>query len=258
MQLDSNRSGRQAEDRVFGVLILKPALFLLLGGMALTARDSTQSLPTADEIVARMMERENQLQATSYVYSGFRRYVLENQPRHNRAEILVRMNCLADRSKEFETISASGWSGARRYVFPRLLESEKEASLPRNRERSRITADNYWFEMVGKDTVKGRAAYLLAITPKTENKYLIRGKIWVDADEYAIICIEGEPAKAPSFWIKNIHFVHRYEKNGPLWLPASDRSVTNVRIFGATEVTIDYFSYALKMPMLSRAQNDAN
>jgi hypothetical protein len=233
-------------------------MFLLLGGMVLTAQDSSQSLPTADEIVARMMERDRQRQAVLHGYSGFRRYVLENRRHHKRAEMLVRMNCLADGSKEFETESASGWGGARRYVFPRLLESEKEASLPRNRERSRITPDNYWFQMVGKDTAIGRAAYVLAITPKTENKYLIRGKIWVDADEYAIVRIEGEPVKNPSFWIKSIHFVHTYEKNGPLWLPASDRSVTDARIFGATDVTIDYFSYALQMPEPSRSQNDAN
>lgn len=226
--------------------------------MVLTAKDSSQSLPAADEIVARMMERESQRQAASHGYSGFRRYVLENQRRHKRAEMLVRMTCLANGSKEFDTVYASGWGGAGRHVFPRLLEGEKEASLPRNRERSRITPNNYSFQMVGKDTAIGRTAYVLAITPKTENKYLIRGNIWVDADEYAIVRIEGEPAKNPSFWIKNIHFVHTYQKNGQLWLPASDRSVTDARFFGVTEVTIDYFSYVPNMPMLSRSQHDAN
>jgi hypothetical protein len=237
---------------------LKPALFLLLGGIALTAQDSSHSLPTADEIVTRMMERESQRQAALHGYSGFRRYVLENQRHHKRAEMLVRMNCLVDGSKEFETVAARGWGGARRHVFPRLLEGEEEASLPRNRERSRITPNNYSFQMVGKDTAMGSTAYVLAITPKTENKYLIRGKIWVDADEYAIVRIEGEPAKNPSFWIKNIHFIHTYEKDGPLWLPASDHSVTDARIFGPTEVTIDYFSYAPNMPLLSRSQHDTN
>ena len=237
---------------------MKPAMFLLFGGMVLTARDSSQSLPTADEIVARMMERENQRQAAFRGYSGFRRYVLENQRRHKRAEMLVRINCLADGSKEFETVYSTGWGGARRYVFSRLLDSEKEASLPRNRERSRITPNNYSFQVVGKDTSLGRPAYVLAIIPRTENKYLVRGRIWVDVDEYAIVRIEGEPAKNPSFWIKNIHFVHTYEKNGPLWLPASDRSVTDARIFGPTAVTIDYFSYIPNMPMLSRSQHDAN
>jgi hypothetical protein len=28
--------------------------------------------------------------------------------------------------------------------------------------------------------------------------------------------IEGQPAKTPSFWIKGVHFVHTYAKQGPL------------------------------------------
>ena len=237
---------------------MKLALSLFLCGAALAARASSQSLPTADEVVSRMIERESQRQAALHNYSGFRRYILENERHHKRAEMLVRINCLDDGSKEFDTVSASGWGGARRHVFPRLLESEREASLPGNRNRSRITPDNYSFQMIGEEMAAGRAAYVLAIAPKTENKYLIRGKVWVDADEYAIVRIEGEPAKNPSFWIKNIHFVHTYQKNGPLWLPASDRSITDARIFGPTEVTIDYFSYVTKMPMLSRSQYGSN
>ena len=56
-----------------------------------------------------------------------------------------------------------------------------------------------------------------------------------------IVRMEGEPAKNPSFWIKSVHFVHTYGKHGPFWFPVSDRSVTDVRIFGNTEVNIDYF-----------------
>ncbi len=63
--------------------------------------------------------------------------------------------------------------------------------------------------MAGTDEVRGRLAYVISITPKTSNKYLSRGKIWVDADEYAIVRIEGEPAKNPSFWFKSVRFVQR-------------------------------------------------
>src|SRR6185437_7558106 len=122
-------------------------------------------------------------------------------------------------------------------------ESESEASLPEFRERSRITPGNYSFEMVGKEYINERPTYVIAITPKTPNKYLVEGRIWVDADEYAIVRIEGQPAKSPSFWIKSVHFVHTYQKNGVFWFPASDRSVTDARILGATDITIEYFDY---------------
>jgi hypothetical protein len=66
----------------------------------------------------------------------------------------------------------------------------------------------------------------------------------VDAEDYAIIRVDGEPAKSPSFWIKSVHFVHDYDKIGAFWFPVLDHSVTDARIFGATEMTIEYFDYA--------------
>jgi hypothetical protein len=168
--------------------------------------------------------------------------------------MVVRMKCLDDGSKQFETVSTAGWGGARKHVFPRLLEGEREASRPEVRERSRITLGNYSFERVGTDYINRRPAYVLALTPKTQNKYLVQGRIWVDAADYAIVRIEGKPAKNPSLWIKNVHFIHTYQKSGSFWLPASDRSVTDVRIFGATEVTIEYFDYAPNMTTLSAYQ----
>jgi hypothetical protein len=209
---------------------------------------STPPVHTADEVVARMIARDGERQAMLHGYTVDRRYVLENWNHHQRAEMTVHMICRDDGSKEFEVVATNGWGGARKHVFPRLLEAEVEAARPDLRERSRITPDNYTFEMVGTESIRGRQAYVLAIEPKTANKYLARGRIWVDAHEYAIIRIEGAPAKNPSFWLKSVHFVHEYDKNGPFWFPVSDRSVTDVRILGSTEMSIKYFDYVPNDP----------
>jgi hypothetical protein len=160
--------------------------------------------------------------------------------------------CLEDGSKQFQVVGTNGWGGARRFVFPRLLDAETEAARPDLRERSRITPENYAFQMDGTEDIRGRTAYVLRIEPKTANKYLARGRIWVDAAEYAIIRVEGEPAKNPSFWIKGVHFVHDYDKSGSFWFPVSDHSVTDVRLFGVTKMTIEYFDYAPKVSPLPR------
>jgi hypothetical protein len=171
--------------------------------------------------------------------------------------MLVRVNCLGNASKQFETVSATGWDIARRHVFPKLLESESEASLPDVREQSQITPQNYSLEMVGRDYINGRPAYVIAIAPKTRNRYLVEGRIWVDADEYAIVRIDGKPARSPSFWIKNVHFVHTYQKSGSFWFPLCDRSVTEARFLGATELTIEYFDYARNATTLSASDQIA-
>jgi hypothetical protein len=224
--------------------------FLIFAAL-IAAQNPGQQLPSADDVVAKMIERDNQRQAALHGYTGVRRYVLENSRHHKRAEMLVTVTSLDDGSKQFQTISATGWGVARNHVFPRLLESESEASLPDVRERSRITPENYSFEMVGRDYVNQHPAYVIAITPKTQNKYLVHGRIWIDVDDYAIVRIEGKPAKNPSFWIKSVHFVHTYQKSGSFWLPVSDHSVTDARILGTTELTIEYFDYAPNATTLS-------
>lgn len=231
--------------------------FLLLFAVTMAAQDSDAQLPSANEVVAKMMEHDTQRQAALHGYTAARRYVLENARHHKRAEMLVAVTCLDNGSKQFQTLSATGWDTARNHVFPKLLETESEASRPEFRDRSRITPENYSFEMVGRDYINGRPAYVIAIVPKTLNKYLVQGRIWVDVDEYAIMRIEGKPAKNPSFWIKSVQFVHTYQKSGLLWFPASDHSVTDARIIGATELTIEYFDYSPNATSLSASREIA-
>ena len=214
--------------------------------------------PTAAEVVARMIAHETEQQAMLRGYTAIRRYVLENRKHHKRAEMRVRLTCRDDGSKHFEVVSMDGWNVARRFVFPRLLEAETEAARPGVRAQSLINTENYKFQMAGTDHLRGRPAYIIEIEPKISHEYLIRGRIWVDADEYAIVRIEGKPAKNPSFWIKSIHFVHDYDKNGPFWFSASDRSVTDVRFFGPSEMTIEYLDYVTNAASLSGLGQSAN
>jgi negative regulator of sigma E activity len=222
---------------------MRLSFFFLLFAIVIAAHPASQPLPSADAVVAQMMEHDYQRQTAFQGYTAARRYVLENARHHKRAEMLVKVKCLDNGSKQFQTVSETGWGIVRNHVFPKLLESESEASLPDVRERSRITPENYSFQMIGRDCLNQRPAYVIAIAPKTQNKYLVEGRIWVDLAEYAIVRIEGRPAKNPSFWIKSVHFVHTYQKSGMFWLPVADRSVTDTRILGATELTIEYFDY---------------
>jgi len=225
-----------------------------ISALALAASSLGAQPPKVDQVIARMLKRDRESQSNLDGYTAGRRYALENVRHHKRAEMLVRVKCSENGTKEFEIISSGGWGIARHHVFPRLLAAETDASKPGLRERSRIVPENYSFEMNGTDVVNGRPAYVIAVTPKTSNKYLMKGKIWVDAQEYAIVRIEGEPAKNPSFWIKRVHFVHTYAKQGPFWLPLSDESVTDVRILGAMDLKIEYFGYLLNDNSTSLAE----
>src|SRR5246127_2475451 len=226
-------------------LTITNVLFTLATALCVVTTSSAQTsnpVPSAEEVVSKMIQFDAQRQSEQTGYTATRRYVAVNKKRH--AEMVVRVSCDSSGAKEFTTVSEAGSGSIRKHVFHKLLTEETEASRRGTRASTRLIPDNYRFQMVGGETLETGPAYVLSVTPKTANKYLIDGKIWVDANDYSIVRIEGQPAKNPSFWIKSVHFVHTYAKQGPFWFPGADHSVTDVRIFGNTELKIDYFDYS--------------
>jgi hypothetical protein len=219
---------------------------LLLQPWSLFAADDSEKLPTAEEIVSRMAALDLHRQVSIEGYAGMRRYVLDNQNLHKRAEMLVQVQGDRDGTKHFEVVSEEGWKAAHKHVLRKMLESESETSRPEMRASTRLNLENYDFELIGTEMVADRPAYVLETHPKRKEKYLFQGRIWVDAEDYALVRAEGSPAKNPSFWTKSTHFVQIYQKNGSLWFPRSTQSVTEARIFGTTDVNIEYFDYTPK------------
>jgi hypothetical protein len=199
---------------------------------------------TTEDVIARLVESDQTRQAQMGSLSYLCRYKLENKNR--RAEMLVSWTRGADGEKRYVILSETGDGGVRSHVFHKLVEAEVEASKPAERGRARITPDNYDFRLVGRDTVGDREAYVLELEPKIQAKYLTRGRIWVDARDFAVIRVEGAPSRNVSFWTKKVDFVQTFEKNGPFWLASSNHSVTDARFFGLADLTLEYFNYELQ------------
>lgn len=83
-------------------------------------------------------------------------------------------------------------------VLLRLLDSEKEALQDTNRTRTALTPRNYSFRFLGIEQTPKEMLYVLQVIPKVRNKFLYRGKVWIDSQDCAVAQIEGEPAKNPS------------------------------------------------------------
>jgi outer membrane lipoprotein-sorting protein len=232
---------------------LLTALFLLTASSVIAA-DSSGTPPTAEEIVTRMAAHDLERQSSTEGYAGMRRYVLENHSFQKRAEMLVRVQGDQDGTKHFDVVSEEGWKAANTHVLRKMLESESDTSRPEMRAKARLNLTNYDFKFVGTEPVGDRMAYVLETSPKRKDKYLFRGRIWVDAEDYALVRAEGNPAKNPSVWTKSTHFVQVYKKSGSMWFPLSTQSVTEAHIFGTTDVSITYFEYT---PKASRPANNS-
>jgi outer membrane lipoprotein-sorting protein len=231
---------------------MKSALILFVSSVLLLrvqAASEAVVIPSASDVVAHLMERDAERQAALSGYTATRRYTLDNKSRH--ASMVVHLTVDPDGSKNFAILDELGSGTVRKHVLHKILKEESAASVPQMRDQSKISPENYSFESAGVEMVNGRRTYVLDLEPKKESRYLIAGRIWVDADDYAVMRVEGKPAKTPSFWTKSVHFVHEYKKNGPFWFPASNRSETDARIFGRADLVIEYFDYSVNSSALS-------
>jgi hypothetical protein len=67
----------------------------------------------------------------------------------------------------------------------------------------------------------------------------------VDARDFAVVRLQAEPAKNPSFWTKKADIEQVYKNVGDFWLPVHNHSVTAIRLGGRADLTIDYKDYEI-------------
>jgi len=224
--------------RLVNLLALAP--FLAFAG------DITTTNPTAGEIVQRLLAMDQRRADMLRGYVAERRYIAENPKFSKRAEVEVQELFAPPDRKELKIISEEGSTLVRRRAIDKLIEAELDAVRDENRDQTRVTPRNYGFSIAGTEQIDGHDCFVLEVTPLSVKKYLMRGRIWVDKDDFAIVRMEGSPAKNPSIWTRKVRFVRQYEKHGPFWLPASVESESEIVIAGKSTLKIEYSDYRIE------------
>ena len=214
-------------------------------GTAASPCSAELNLP-GDEVAARLMSRNAERAQKLLHVDSMRQYSLDYTgfPSALSAHMQVEASYTAPGTKTFTVISESGSGLIRKHVLHRLLESEQEAtSNAANRDAVALTTANYRFSLLGCASGEGRPRYVMRVEPLRETKFLYRGTIWIDSQDFAVTRIEAEPAKNPSFWTLRSQIHHQYQKIGEFYLPESNRTVTDVRLGGKAVLTIRYLDY---------------
>jgi len=200
---------------------------------------------TGGDVIAQMLQhnllRSQQLQQ----YSAVRTYEIRNLEGKVAAQAVVRVEYRAPDKKTFSKTSEKGSSIVRHLVFDRLIQSESETSSGREHHNSAITTANYTFTLAGEEEVGPYHCFVLEAIPKRKDKYLFEGKIWIDAEDFAIVKIAGHPAKRPSFWINRADFVRRYQRIDGFWLLYRDETFVEVKMYGRRVFTVDHQQYMI-------------
>lgn len=201
---------------------------ILLSSIAL---GQPASLVSADEVIARMAESERQQEKNLQHYRTVREYRLANGDGSKSVQALASVVYDANGAKTISVMRESGSEGIFRRVIGKVLEAEERASRE-NQSEMRLSQANYAFKLLGTEMREGRNCYVLQLVPKRKSKYLLDGKAWVDAKEYAVVRIEGRPSASLGFWVGKPYISQSFQKVGNIWFMSRNESLTNAKLFG--------------------------
>ena len=166
---------------------------------------------------------------------------------HPAAEMLVKTTYRKETGKSYEIVSQSGSSIWRNEVLGTLLDNEKRMSQPGNVETALINSTNYemTLDANAREQFNGRDCLVIDITPRHSSQYLFKGKIWVDAQDFAIIQLKGTASKSAFFLASAANVTRQYDKMSGLPMATHAQAISGSSLLGQTIVKIDYTNYQL-------------
>jgi hypothetical protein len=176
-----------------------------------------------------------QRDVASQAYQSVRRYeVFRRDDQHPHTEIVAQVDYVPPGQKSYEIKSSTGGMGER--AIRHALDHEVD--LTREPEKVEFNDHNYDFTLVGSDDCEWiqRECYVLQAKPKRSDPDLLKSKIWVDAETFRIMRVQGSPAKSPSFWIKDLDLTMDFGEIGGVWTRTVTRAEAQVRFSGAYTV----------------------
>jgi hypothetical protein len=236
---DSHGGGRGQRTRTAGrsffYTVARPRtlwlLFLYLVGMvAFASAESRRTVPIVETIVARMGQARADNQARFRPYIVTRDYQLFGKERDKpKSQVVADITFVPPDFIEYAIQQTSG-IGLGEGIVRRMLE--REAEVVKDYSSTDISPNNYDFRFIREEEVSGQGCYVLELLPRRQDKNLLRGRIWVDAHTYLLRRAEGEPAKKPSWWLREVRIALLYNDVGGMWLQTALEATATVRILG--------------------------
>ncbi len=204
-------------------------MLCLCTAMAISVAAQSASGPSVGEIVSRMQAAENAVQNRPE-YTVLREYRLSGADTSSpTSKVLAEIDYIPPGSKQF-TIRNTEGNERGETIVRRVLEHE--VTMAKDSSNSDFSTANYDFALLGQESLDGRTCYVLQLSPKRDTTELLRGKAWVDASTFLVLRIKGQPAKNPSWWIKDLTVAVDYGRADGIWLPLATRAKAELHLFG--------------------------
>ena len=212
---------------------------------------------TESQVFAELATHNEKRKAALHDYTVLRTYQVVDLKGKVHAEETGRMEFLSPDKKAFTVTSEAGSGLVRHMALNPLINSEIEAAAGKEHQDSAISVDNYSLNLLGEQQLGPYRCFVVEAVPKRKAKYLFEGKVWIDANDYSVVRIEGHPATKLSFWIQRADFVRQYQKIAGFWLPEQDQTLVQVRLYGKKILKIEHRGYVVNVGQSTNARSTA-
>jgi len=203
--------------------------------------------PDLNTILSRMEQAQAESHARMSAYSVTREYkFFGDDQQHAKSQVLAKVDFAPPDQKNY-TIEQSSGSGQGEKITRKVLDHEKK--MMKGDNSSALSRENYDFEYLRCEPINGRRAYVLQLLPKRNEKNLIKGVAWVDAETFHPLRVEGEPMKSPSWWVKSVKYSFTFGPVADMWLQTGMQAVANVRLLGQHTMIARDVNYQLPVQM---------
>lgn len=203
------------------------ALTFSLAAPSLSAGQPEAS-PQVNDIVTRMEAAMEAGRARIPAHTVRRVYTLFDADGEAKgSRVAADVDYLSRDARDYRIVAGSGRA---KRVVKKILENEQESA--KRQQLAQFSRENYEFQLAGEAHLDGRLHYILEITPRREEKYLLKGRLWVDQQTFLVRRAVGSTAKNPSWWVKSLELTLEFRPLGQAWVHYATDAVAEVRIFG--------------------------
>jgi len=149
-------------------------------------------------------------------------------------------------------VTAEGGNGyIRDNVLRAVLEAEREVIARGETRRSSLAETNYTFQANG---IGDDGLVEVSVSPRRKERVLVAGQMFLKPEDGRLVRLQGQLAKSPSFWIRNVAIVRTYDRIAGSVVPVAMESHAQMRVLGNATLNMTYeYSHINGRPVTSSA-----
>lgn len=201
------------------------------------------------EVAEHSMRQFLSQQDVLHAYRGTRRLEAENGDRVGWLEATTTYSTAAGFA--YRVTGEGGTASIREKVLKAVLEAEREAIERGEMAKAALAPINYQFQPAG---VEHGGLASVTLSPRRKDRALVAGRMLLHPDDGALVELRGRLAKSPSFWIKSVDIVRKYERIDGAVVPVALESTAELRMLGRATLKMTYvYSEIDGRPVQARA-----